>query len=282
MRAKKMEGLDMPLEFKKMHGAGNHFVIVDSRSSGQRICKALAQRIGDPQRGVGFDQLCEIREAEPGRIHLDFWNADGSLSAACGNATRCVAHILMTEKGVTSLWLETARGQLEARRLASGQVEVNMGPPILDWQAIPLREDVDLLHLPIAGDPLAVGMGNPHCVFFTTDLADTDVASRGAALEHHALFPERTNVEFVEVRSRTDLRMRVWERGTGITLACGSGACAALVAAHQRGLCDRKVAMEVDGGLLGVDWRDDGVWLTGPTAQVFDGSFSDAFLAGDA
>ena len=155
---------------------------------------------------------------------------------------------------------------------------MNMGPPQLEWQDIPLSHDVDINHLPLNGDPVGVGMGNPHCVFFVEDISTVDVAARGSAVEHDPLFPNATNVEFAEVRNRTEIRMRVWERGTGVTLACGSGACATAVAANLRGLTEKAVEMEVDGGWLSLDWREDGVWMTGPTAHVFSATISQDFL----
>jgi diaminopimelate epimerase len=175
--------------------------------------------------------------------------------------------------------LLTDRGLLRAVDAGAGLTAVNMGPPDLDWQRIPLAREADTLVLPIAGEPSAVGMGNPHCVFFVPDARAVDLAAEGARAERDPLFPEATNVEYVEVRSRSDLRMRVWERGTGVTLACGSGACAAAVAAHRRGLTDRRVRIELDGGFLDLDWREDGVWMTGPTAHVFSGRLTPAFLA---
>ena len=155
-----------------------------------------------------------------------------------------------------------------------------MGQPQLTWEEVPLSQDVDLQHLPLDGDPVAVGMGNPHCVFFVEDAETVDVAGIGPGFETDPLFPEATNVEFAEIRSRDEIRMRVWERGTGITLACGSGACATAVAAHQRGLTDKRVRMELDGGWLTLDWREDGVWMTGPTAFVYNGQLTQAFLKG--
>jgi len=266
------------LPFRKMHGAGNDFVILDSRGM-QPVCTPdLAQMIGDRHRGVGFDQLAEVRDGEGSDITLDFWNADGSRAGACGNATRCVAFAWMAETGAEAVTIRTTRGILRGE-MRDGAVWVNMGPPVLNWREVPLLRDVDLLHLPITGDPVAVGMGNPHAVFFVDDITDVDVAARGAAVEHDALFPAATNVEFVEVRSPTEVRMRVWERGTGITLACGSGACAVTVAGYQRGLIERHIRMEVDGGWLELDWRDDGVWMTGPVAEVFNAVLTPAALA---
>ncbi|MGI3170156.1 diaminopimelate epimerase [Pseudooceanicola sp. C21-150M6] len=257
------------LPFRKMHGAGNDFVILDSRGMAPVCTPDLAQKLGDRNRGVGFDQLAEIRDGENTDITLDFWNSDGSRAGACGNATRCVASMVMAETGAETVTIRTERGVLKGMT-CDGAIWVNLGAPVLDWRTLPLSRDVDLLHLPIDGDPVAVGMGNPHAVFFVDDIADVDVAARGAVVEHDPLYPQATNVEFVEVRSRDEVRMRVWERGTGITLACGSGACAAAVAAHQRGLTDRHIRMEVDGGWLELDWREDGVWMTGPVAHVFD------------
>ncbi len=265
------------LPFMKMHGLGNDFVILDSRGRDAVTTPALAQALGDRHRGVGFDQLAEISDSDQGDLALDFWNADGTRAGACGNATRCVARYVMEETGQDRLTIVTARGLLAAER-SGAEISVNMGQPQLDWQSIPLSHDAKLDALPIEGRPSAVGMGNPHCVFFVEDVEEVDVAGRGSEVEHDMTFPQATNVEFVQVRARDDLRMRVWERGTGITLACGSGACAALVAAHRRGLTDRAVRMELDGGWLSLDWRDDGVWMTGPTAHVFDAVLTPEFL----
>ncbi|KDB02623.1 diaminopimelate epimerase, partial [Defluviimonas sp. 20V17] len=246
------------------------------------VSAALARALGDRHRGVGFDQLCTIDDDAGADARLVFWNADGTVAGACGNATRCVARHLMDETGRNRLELRTERGLLTAEDAGGGLTRVNMGPPQLDWAAIPLARAVDTLHLPLPGNPVAVGMGNPHCVFFVEDAEAVDVAGLGRKAEHDPLFPERTNVEFASVLGSDRLRMRVWERGTGITLACGSGICAAAVAAARRSLTGRQVTVEVDGGTLSVDWRDDGVWLTGPTAHVFDGVLSPAFLAAHA
>ena len=268
------------LSFRKMHGAGNDFVLIDSRGRGEAVMTpALARAIGDRHRGVGFDQLAELRGAPGGVLGLDFWNVDGSRAGACGNATRCAAALVMDETGRDTLEIETARGRLVAER-RDGAIWVNMGAPILDWRAIPLARAVDPAHLPLAGDPVGVGMGNPHCVFLVEDAEAVALAERGPAVERDPLFPEGANVEFISRLGPDRLRMRVWERGTGITLACGSGACAVAVAAHGRGLTGRRVVVVADGGELQVDWRDDGVWLSGPVAQVFDGRLDATFLAG--
>ena len=271
--------LQSGLPFMKMHGAGNDFVVIDSRGRGAVMTAGLARALGDRNRGVGFDQLAEITDTDSADFRLVFWNSDGTQAGACGNATRCVSDYVMQGLGVDRVTLVTARGGLQAERLQDGRVAVNMGHPQLDWASIPLSQEVDHLHLPLPGDPVAIGMGNPHCIHFVQDIGSVDLRQLGPQIEHAPLFPQRTNVEFAELLSPCRLRMRVWERGTGITLACGSGACATAVAAHLRGMIGPRVAIEVDGGVLEVDWRDDGVWLTGPVARVFDGVLSPDYIA---
>jgi len=268
------------LRFLKMHGLGNDFVVIDARGAGAGpVTPALARALGDRHRGVGFDQLAVIRDARDADAAIDFWNSDGSLADACGNATRCVARLLMDETAASALDLRTGRGLLRAEEAGAGRVRVNMGQPDLDWRAVPLAQPMPLDPLPIPGAPAALGMGNPHCVFVVPDAEAVDVAEIGARIEHDPLFPERTNVEFVQVIDRGTIRMRVWERGGMITLACGSGACAAAVVTARRGLTDRRVTVRLDGGELGIDWREDGVWMTGPAALVFEGSLSPEFVA---
>lgn len=266
------------LPFMKMHGAGNDFVVIDSRGRGPVVTPALARAVGDRNRGVGFDQLAEIHDAEGADFALDFWNSDGSRAGACGNATRCVSDFMMRQLGRDEVRLVTQRGSLVAMRLPDGRVSVNMGQPQRDWREVPLSKDVDTAHLPLPGDPVAVGMGNPHCVFFVPDAEAVDVTAEGRRFEIDPLFPERTNVEFASLVGPDRLRMRVWERGAGITLACGSGACATAVAAAERGLTGRHVTLDLDGGVLEIDWRADGVWMAGPVAHVFDGVLSPALL----
>ena len=267
------------IPFLKMHGLGNDFVIVDARTATNPITPERARAIGHRFFGVGFDQLAVLKPGTGADVDVDFWNADGTTAGACGNASRCVARLVMDETGTDTVSLRTERGVLAARR--SGElVSVNMGHPQLDWQSIPLARDVDLINLPIDGAPGAAGMGNPHCVFVVDDVEAVDLPAFGPSIEHHVLFPERTNVEVVEILDRQSLRMLVWERVTGITLACGSGACAAAVVAHRKGLTDRAVTITLDGGDLQIDWRDDGVWMTGPTQLVFEGVLSPEFLTG--
>ena len=259
-----------PIPFMKMHGLGNDFVVIDARD-GASVDASLAVAMADRHRGVGFDQLAEITDSAIGDLHLTFWNSDGSTSAACGNATRCIAAWEMARRGAQALTITTVRGSLQARDAGGGLTSVNMGQPLLDWADVPLAEPMDTLSLPIDGAPVATGMGNPHCTFFVDNVAGVDLAARGAAMERHPLFPERTNVQFVQRVGPDHLRMRVWERGAGVTLASGSSSCAVAVAAARRGLTGRRVTITLDGGTLDVDWREDGVWMTGPTAHVFDG-----------
>ncbi|WP_045388551.1 diaminopimelate epimerase [Falsirhodobacter sp. alg1] len=267
-----------PISFLKMHGLGNDFVVIDSRKTEAVTTPALAKALGDRHRGVGFDQLAELRPADDADFTLDFWNSDGSRAGACGNASRCVASLVMEEMGVSALTFRTERGILHAER-SGDLIRVNLGQPQLQWDQIPLAHAVPTEHLPLAGDPVGVGMGNPHCVFFVPDAEAVDLATRGAEVEHDPLFPQRTNVEFASMIAPDHLRMRVWERGAGITLACGTGTCATAVAAHLRGLTGRRVTVDVDGGRMEIDWRDDGVWMTGPVARVFEGVLSPEWLA---
>ncbi len=266
------------LPFMKMHGLGNDFVVIDGRASGPAVTPALARALADRHRGVGFDQLAVIGANGAADLRLDFLNADGSASAACGNATRCIARWEMERTGKAALSIATARGLLHAVDAGNGRTAVNMGHPETDWDRIPLAGPADTLHLPLPGDPAATGMGNPHCTFFVADVATVNLAAFGPAHETHPLFPERTNVQVVQVLSPARLRMRVWERGTGITLASGSSSCAVAVAAVRRGLAGRHVTVILDGGELDVSWREDGVWLTGPSVHVYDGVLTPAFL----
>ena len=265
------------LPFMKMHGLGNDFVVVDARTDSVTVTPQMAKGIGHRQFGVGFDQLAVITKGKAD-AHLTFYNADGSTSAACGNATRCIARYLMDEQNLTALHLTTDRGDLAARDAGAGLTSVNMGPPQLDWSEVPLAREMDTLALPIEGAPSATGMGNPHCTFFVEDLSQIDLATQGAALEHHPLFPERTNVQFAQIIGKDHIRMRVWERGVGITLASGSSSCATGVAAARRGLTGRNVQIDLDGGTIHIDWRDDGVWMTGPSMHVASGVLTPAFL----
>ena len=273
------ETRDTGLPFMKMHGLGNDFVVLDARGRDIDMAPALARALGNRRTGIGFDQLALI-EAGAGDAHLRFWNTDGSMAGACGNATRCIARFLMDETGRDRLHLTTARGDLYATDAGDGLTSVNMGAPQLDWAEIPLAEAMDTLELPIEGAPTATGMGNPHCTFFVEDAEAVPLEQFGPRYEYHPLYPERTNVQVAQVTGPDRIRMRVWERGAGITLASGSSSCAVAVAAARRGLTGRAVRIDLDGGTLHIDWREDGVWMTGPTTHVCDGMITPEFLAG--
>ena len=266
------------LPFLKMHGLGNDFVIIDARATEILITAETARAIGHRNFGVGCDQLAVLTTSSDADVDVAFWNSDGSMAGACGNASRCIGRLIMEESGKGIVSLRTNRGILPVQDVDGNFLSVNMGQPQLSWSDVPLAKDVDLTMLPIDGTPGAVGIGNPHCVFVVDDLESMDLPKLGAFYEHHALFPERTNVEFIKILDSQNIRMRVWERGGMITLACGSGACAAVVVAHRKGLTEREVTVHLDGGPLMISWRDDGVWMTGTTQLVFSGTLSPAFL----
>ena len=264
----------MGLPFLKMHGAGNDFVVLDLRTSQAALTPTLIAAMADRRRGIGCDQLIVIAPAEGGAdATMQIHNADGTPAEACGNATRCVAWLLAEETGSQHITLQTEAGLLEAHIQPNAQITVDMGAPRLGWRDIPLATEMDTLHLGLPGDPAAVSMGNPHITLFVEHLSDHDIATQGPALEHHHLFPERVNAGFAQITGPASLRLKVWERGAGLTLACGSGACAALVNAHRRGLLPREATIEADGGTLHIAWREhDGhVLMTGPAVTAFKG-----------
>jgi diaminopimelate epimerase len=262
----------MTIPFVKMHGCGNDFVILDERTRALGISPVRAAALADRHTGIGCDQLIVIERAETADAFMRIFNPDGSEAGACGNATRCVADILMRESGRGAVTIRTISGDLPALRRDDGLIEVDMGAVRLDWTDIPLARPMDTLRLDLAGGPAAASMGNPHATFFVEDLATVPVTSLGPKLEHDPLFPRRANIGFAQVLDPETIRLKVWERGAGLTLACGSGACATLVNAHRRGLTHRRAKVIVDGGTLEITWRDDGhVLMTGPVATAFRG-----------
>ncbi len=273
----------MPVAFIKMHGLGNDFVILDARRAAFEPTPEHIKRIADRHRGVGCDQVIVLRHSSKSAdLYMGIYNADGTQAAACGNATRCVADLGMTARGISHLSIESPYDVLHASRKGD-LITVDMGTALTEWNAIPLSRHVDTLAVDvgIAGLPsaVAVNVGNPHAVFFVKHVDKMDVACLGRQVEHHPLFPARTNVEFVEIKDRAHMRMRVWERGAGITLACGSGACAVMVAAVRRGLTERKADIELDGGTLHMEWLENGhVIMTGAVATSFSGELPDSFL----
>ena len=269
----------MRVPFQKMHGAGNDFIVVDTRTVQPPFTPAGIAALADRHTGIGCDQFITIEAADGADARLRFFNPDGGEAGACGNGTRCAADLLMDEGGRTALVLRTLFADLPAMRLPDGRVQVDMGAPRLEWQDIPLARPADTLRLDMPGHPAAASMGNPHVTFFDEDL--DDAPRRGAALQHDPIFPERVNAGFAHILGDGRIRLRVWERGAGLTLACGSGACAAVVNASRRGLSGRSATVIVDGGVLDITWRADGhVDMAGPVARAFSGEFDlDAFPA---
>jgi diaminopimelate epimerase len=273
----------MSRPFLKMNGLGNDFVVVEARTSPFAPEPAEARAIADRMNGVGCDQIIAIEPSPTSEARVRFWNADGDEVGACGNGTRCVAWLLMEASGRDEAVFETAAGTLSGRRAGDRTVTVDMGEPGLDWRDIPLAEAMDTRGIelqvgpiddPVLHTPGCVSMGNPHVVFFVADAETAPVREVGPMIEHHHLFPERANVGFAQIVSRDRIRLRVWERGVGETQACGTGACAAAVAAYRRGLVDRKVTVVCNGGELKIEWREaDGrVLMTGPVAVEFTGT----------
>jgi diaminopimelate epimerase len=271
--------------FLKMHGLGNDFVVLDCRRNTIPVGAGAARALADRRTGIGCDQviLLEPPRHPAAQILMRIRNADGSEAEACGNATRCVADLLYRETLDPRVRIETAAGVLEAEALGDGVFAVDMGPARTNWREIPLARPVDTerveLHAGPLTDAVCTNIGNPHATFFVDDVEVVDLAALGPALEHNPLFPKRANIGVAVVRNPRRIRLRVWERGAGITPSCGSGACAALVAAHRRGLTERRAAVELDGGTLDIAWREDGhVIMTGPAALSFEGTFDAELL----
>ena len=267
------------IPFRKMQGLGNDFVVFDARKQAVPMTPSRAKAIADRHFGVGCDTLALIT---PGDAQIDarlrFFNADGGEVESCGNATRCVARFLMDERGLARVKLDSKGGMLVCSDAGRGLVTVDVGVPRFDWREIPLAEaaDTSQLSIPVDGREIsatAVLMGNPHCILFVEDAETAPVTELGPKLETHPLFPTRVNVEFAQIHDSRHIRMRVWERGVGVTMACGTGACATAVAAMRKGLAERKVEVELDGGKLALEWRqEDGhVLMTGPGKTVFLG-----------
>ena len=271
--------------FIKMHGLGNDFVVIDARGLPFALDAAVARAIADRRHGVGCDQLIIMEPPQNGRadVFMRIHNADGGEVAACGNASRCVAALVMEESGNGRCVVETRAGLLQAEAVDGGRITVDMGVAGLAWQDIPLAHEADTLCLDLSLGPLsapvAVNIGNPHAVFFVEDTEAVELARLGPELEHHRMFPERANIGVAQVTGPDRLRVRVWERGVGLTRACGTGACAAAVAAHRRELTGRQVEIVLDGGPLAIEWRNDGhVLMTGPVATSFTGELGKALL----
>ena len=277
------------LPFTKMHGLGNDFVVIDARTRAVAFDDAQAKRIADRHTGVGCDQFIVLEPAQnaDADVFMRIRNHDGGEVGACGNATRCIADQVMNEMGTDSAVIETLAGNLRTWRAEGGLVTVDMGPVNTDWRAIPLAREMDTLHVDFTcgplSDPACVNVGNPHTNFFVDDVDAVDLAALGPKIENDPLFPERTNVQVVQVLSDSKIRVRVWERGAGITLASGSSACATAVNAHRRGLTGQRVEVELLGGTLVIEHTsDDRVTQTGPFATSFEGIITPELMGAPA
>ncbi len=265
------------LDFTKMHGLGNDFVVFDGRNQNPGLTAATCQTVADRRHGIGCDQILTILPPRHcGEAYIQIHNPDGSEAEACGNGSRCVAALLMDQTGRETVTIETIAGSLVCKRRNDGQITVDMGSPRFDWRDIPLARSSDTLHVPLrdapADDCCCVNLGNPHAVFLVDDIDAVPLPEIGPVLERHPMFPERANIEFATVLTPDRIRMRVWERAAGITRACGSGACAVLVAAIRRGRADRTATIVLDGGELVVEWtQTDRVLMTGPASTSFFG-----------
>jgi diaminopimelate epimerase len=284
-----MDKLHIP--FKKMNGLGNDFVMIDARERPVQLSARLASVIADRRTGAGCDQLIVLEPSRRSDVFMRIINADGSEVSACGNATRCVATLLEAGLGRGRLSIETNAGILAAEVVGDGLVRVDMGEPRFAWHEIPLAkpcEDTRAIELSyplpdgrVLDKPSAVNVGNPHCIFWVSDVDSYDLGHFGSELEHHSLFPERANISLAEVVSESLIKLRVWERGAGLTRACGTAACATAVASARIGKTGRNVEVRLPGGSLKIDWRedDDHILMTGPAEFEFEGVLH---ISGDA
>jgi len=271
--------------FTKMHGLGNDFVVLDTRATGLTLAPEQIRAIADRKTGVGCDQFIIMEPAQDAHadVFMRILNSDGSEVEACGNATRCIADLIMEQTGRDQTVIETVAGLLDAHPTEDGRISVDMGLVKLDWREIPLADAVDTGSLslkigPLA-NPVAINVGNPHAVFFVEDAEAIDLERWGPIIENNEMFPQKINVEVVQVLADDQLRMRVWERGVGITRACGTGACASLIAAARRKLTGRRADVILDGGPLEIEWMaDNHVQMTGPVARSFSGIIDPSLL----
>lgn len=281
------------IPFVKMNGLGNDFVVIDARKTPVRLAPAQVVRICDRDRGIGCDQLVVMEKSDGADTFLRIHNADGGEVAACGNATRCIADILFRETGRAEAAIATRAGRLRAWPAGGGLISVDMGVPRFAWHEIPLAEEfrdtraielqIGPIDAPVLHSPSVVNVGNPHAIFWVDDVTAYDLARIGPLLENHPIFPERANISLARVTARDAITLRVWERGAGLTRACGTAACAAAVAAARRGLTERRVTVTLPGGPLVIEWReDDHIVMTGPVETEFAGVIPAELLAESA
>lgn len=269
----------MKINFTKMHGLGNDFIVIDCLRKKVSKLPQLVKKLSHRQFGIGFDQAIILFSSNKADFRMDIYNADGGRVEMCGNGIRCLARYIwdknLSKKDV--LEIETLAGIIKPKR-SSKLIAVDMGKPILEASKIPVNLSGMIIGYPLQIEELkfkitCVSMGNPHCVIFVKHVNNFPVTQYGPLIEKHPLFPQRTNVEFIEIINKKEIKMRVWERGSGETLACGTGACAAVVAANLNGLAEKKVVVHLAGGDLKIDWskKDNRIYMTGPAVQVFEG-----------
>ena len=271
------------MPFWKMNGLGNDFVVLDARGAKPAVSRDAVRRIADRKSGIGCDQLIVMVPSDGADVRMRIWNRDGEEVESCGNASRCVADLVLGETGASSMTIETLGGLLHCSRDGAGMITVDMGRPRFRWDEIPLSEpfhdtraielQVGPLDRPVLHSPAVVNVGNPHCIFWVEDLDSVDLGAVGPMLEHHPLFPERANISLARIVAPDHIALRVWERGAGLTRACGTAACAAAVAAARKRLTERKVTVTLPGGDLAVSWRedDDHMLMRGPVAYEWRG-----------
>jgi diaminopimelate epimerase len=278
------------IPFRKMNGLGNDFVVLDARTRALPLGADALRAIADRKEGIGCDQIIALEPSLKADVFMRIWNADGGEVGACGNAARCVAGLVAAERGRPGVTIETESAVLAASVNRDGSVTIDMGEPRLAWNQIPLSEpfhdtrrielQVGPIDRPVLHSPSVVNVGNPHALFFVDDVEAHDLGKFGPMLEHHPLFPERANISLVQVLGPDHIKVRTWERGAGLTRACGTAACAAAVAAVRRGLTGRKVRVTLPGGDLSIEWRegDRHILMTGPYALDFEGTLPAALL----
>lgn len=271
------------IPFRKMNGLGNDFVVLDGRARPLALAAEDARRIGDRRNGIGCDQVIVIEPSQKADLFMRIFNADGSEVSACGNATRCVALIAAAEIGRSDISVETSAGLLKAKVDGADSITIDMGKPRFAWNDIPLAEpfedttgielQIGPIDAPVLHTPSVVNVGNPHAIFWVDDIAAHDLGRFGPLLENHPIFPERANISLAQVTSRNSLKLRTWERGAGLTKACGTAACAAAVAAARKGLTAREVAVTLPGGTLFIEWAEnDHILMRGPAELEFEGT----------
>ena len=279
----------MSFYFRKMNGLGNDFVVLDARRDSITITEDKARAIADRKMGIGCDQLIVMENSSTADVRMRIWNAEGGEVPSCGNASRCIADLMFDELKTDAATIETKGGFLVAKKAGEHLVTIDQGKPKFDWKDIPLSEafpdtrhielQVGPIDAPLLHSPSVVNVGNPHCIFWVNDLNVVDLSKVGPMLEHHPLFPERANISLAQVVARDHVLLKVWERGAGLTRACGTAACATMAAGHRIKIIDAKCRITLPGGDLFMSVNDEGhILMTGPAALDFEGTLPEGLL----